>query len=175
MDGVHNNSTGSIYIHGQPKVDSSYLHRYAASGQKIAFSINPPYSYECLNDHGMDLNNWQCMRLVVTGTLVNVTATDWEEEEEVALSVKKAFKERHDLSMDLDLTYRLSISEMRLIQVLTGDSLKVDLDLYDQSREEPRMMDKSSIEISPHDKDFVRKMKAVHLRRKHLRVARAVA
>jgi len=121
----------------------------------------------------MDLNDWQCNRLVITGSLVNVT--DWEE----IASVKKVFKERHDLSLDTDLTYRLSITEMRLIQVLTGDSLKVKLDLYERSREELRTtvgmnMSMNSSEISLDDKDFVRKMKAVHQRRKHLRVARAV-
>ena len=121
----------------------------------------------------MDLNDWQCNRLVITGSLVNVT--DWEE----IASVKKVFKERHDLSLDTDLTYRLSITEMRLIQVLTGDSLKVELDLYERSREELRTtvgmnMNMNSSEISLDDKDFVRKMKAVHQRRKHLRVTRAV-
>jgi hypothetical protein len=35
-------------------------------------------------------------------------------------------------------------------------------------------MNMNSSEISLDDKDFVRKMKAVHQRRKHLRVARAV-
>ena len=182
-DGVHNNSSGSIYLYGQPKVDSSYLHKYVASGQKIAFSINPSNSYECLSNHDMDFNDWQCTRLVITGSLVNVT--DWEE----VAAVKKSFTERHDLlSLDttatdllLPFTYRLSMSEMRLIQVLTGDSLKVDLDLYVRSTEEPRTIDKnssSSSEIgSTEDKDFVRKMKAVvHLRKKlmHLRGARAV-
>jgi hypothetical protein len=68
---------------------------------------------------------------------------------------------------------------MRLIQVLTGDSLKVELGLYERSREESRTtvgmnMNMNSSEISLDDKDFVRKMKAVHQRRKHLRVARAV-
>jgi hypothetical protein len=121
----------------------------------------------------MDLNDWQCNRLVITGSLVNVT--DWEE----IASVKKAFKERHDLSLDTDLTYRLSITEVRLIQVLTGDSLKVELGLYERSREESRTtvgmnMNMNSSEISLDDKDFVRKMKAVHQRRKNLRVARAV-
>lgn len=172
LDGVHNNSSGSIYLYGQPNVDSC-LHKYAASGQKLAFSINPSNSYECLSDHSMDLNDWQCNRLVITGSLVNVT--DWEE----IASVKKAFKERHDLSLDTDLTYRLSITEVRLIQVLTGDSLKVELGLYERSREESRTtvgmnMNMNSSEISLDDKDFVRKMKAVHQRRKNLRVARAV-
>jgi hypothetical protein len=152
----------------------SYLHKYAASGQKLAFSINPSNSYECLSDHRMDLDDWQCTRLVITGSLMNVT--DWEE----IASVKKVFKERHDLSLDTytDLTYRLSITEMRLIQVLTGDSLKVDLGLYERSRREMRTtgmnMNMNSSEISLDDKDFVRKMKAVHQRRKHLRLARAV-
>ena len=186
VDAVHNNSSGSIYLYGQPKVDSSYLHKYVASGQKIAFSINPSNSYECLSNHDMDFNDWQCTRLVITGSLVNVT--DWEE----VAAVKKSFKERHDLlSLDttatdllLPFTYRLSMSEMRLIQVLTGDSLKVDLDLYVRSTEEPRTIGKnsssssSSSEIgSTEDKDFVREMKAVvHLRKKlmHLRGARAV-
>jgi hypothetical protein len=121
----------------------------------------------------MDLNDWQCNRLVITGSLVNVT--DWEE----IASVKKAFKERHDLSLDTDLTYRLSITEVRLIQVLTGDSLKVEFGMYERSREESRTtvgmnMNMNSSEISLDDKDFVRKMKAVHQRRKNLRVARAV-
>ncbi len=98
VDEVHNNSSGSIYLYGQPNVDSC-LHKYAASGQKLAFSINPSNSYECLSDHSMDLNDWQCNRLVITGSLVNVT--DWEE----IASVKKVFKERHDLSLDTDLTY----------------------------------------------------------------------
>ena len=57
--------------------------------------------------------------------------------------------------------------------------MKVELGLYERSREESRTtgmnMNMNSGEISLDDKDFVRKMKAVHQRRKHLRVARAVA
>jgi len=167
VDGVHNHSTGSIYFYNELTMGdkNNYLQKYADSGQEVTLSINPSNSYKCLDSHSLDLNDWQCTRLVVTGSLVNVT--DLEE----VSSVKKTFKERHDMSLDTDRIYRLSISRMRLIQVLTGDYSTVDVDLYVRSREDP-MMDSS--EISLDDKNFVRKMKALHSHRKHLRSSRAV-
>ena len=160
VDGVFHNSTGILYFHDKP-IDN-YLHKYAADSQKITFSINPANSYKCLNSQILSLNDWQCTRLVVIGNLVNVT-----DSEELS-SVRKAFKERHDVSLEADHVYTLLISELRLIQVLTGDSAVVDIGEYYRTRQVLKM-EKSEV-ISLDDKDFVRKMKSVHSsRRKHLR------
>jgi len=97
VDGVHNHSTGSIYFYNELTMGdkNNYLQKYADSGQEVTLSINPSNSYKCLDSHSLDLNDWQCTRLVVTGSLVNMT--DLEE----VSSVKKTFKERHVMSLDL--------------------------------------------------------------------------
>lgn len=114
----------------------------------------------------MNLNDWHCTRLVITGNLENVTNVD-----EISI-IKKAFKEKHNVVLlGTDLIYRLSIVEMKLIQVLTGDSMNVDINLYINARgdNDLKMLDKN--EISLDDKEFVRKMKGLFSRKKHLRIA----
>ena len=68
-----------------------------------------------------------------------------------------------------DLVYRLSISEMKLIQVLTGDSIDVDINQYINTRDDVKMLDRNEISID--DKEFVRKMKSISSRKKKLRFA----
>jgi hypothetical protein len=98
------------------------------------------------------------------GNLVNVTNLD-----EMNI-IKIAFKEKHNVILsDTDLIYRLSISEMKLIQVLTGDSINVDINQYINTRDDVKMLDRNEISID--DKEFIRKMKSITSRKKKLRVA----
>ena len=167
VDGIYNQSTASIYFYEKQidnnNNDNNYFNKYT-SLKKITLSINPSNSYKCLNSHSMNLNDWHCTRLVVMGNLANVTNLD-----EMNI-IKKAFKEKHNVMLsDTDLVYRLSISEMKLIQVLTGDSIDVDINQYINARDDVKMLDRNEISID--DKEFVRKMKSISSRKKKLRFA----
>lgn len=166
VDGVYNQSTASIYFYDKQvdnKINNNYLNKYT-SQKKITFSINPSNSYKCLNSHNLNLNDWHCTRLVIMGNLANVTNSDEMN------TIKKAFQEKHTIELlDTDLIYRLSVSEMKIIQVLTGDTMDVDINLYLKSRDDLKMLDRN--EISVDDKEFIRKMKGIYSRKKKLRIA----
>lgn len=98
------------------------------------------------------------------GNLANVTNSDEMN------TIKKAFQEKHTIELlDTDLIYRLSVSEMKIIQVLTGDSMDVDINLYLKSRDDLKMLDRNEISID--DNEFIRKMKGIYSRKKKLRIA----